>query len=130
MMLTDPEEVQAHRIGEDGVVDDVAHRLRMGDELAVAVLGEGSEGVESELDLCAVHVCHVRANAEEGGKIPCPCRVRAWSGGRGIGQPRTSHRQGAGKEKYGRISSAAGIKPNSHAVVCCVCVESCVVRGN
>ncbi len=55
MMLADADEVDPDGIGEDGLLDDVADDLRLGQAPAVRVDGDVAEGVEPEFEML-IHV--------------------------------------------------------------------------
>ncbi|SKZ44371.1 Uncharacterised protein [Mycobacteroides abscessus subsp. abscessus] len=50
MVFADPQEVDTDRIGEDGLVEYVADRLRVRDGVAGVVDSDVAERVESEFD--------------------------------------------------------------------------------
>nr|BFF16017.1 hypothetical protein GCM10025699_73200 [Microbacterium flavescens] len=57
MVLADADEVESDAIGEDGLLDEVADGLGVGDQRSGAVaaggaLGDVAEGVEAELEGC------------------------------------------------------------------------------
>ena len=54
MVLSNSEKVDADRIGEDRLVDDVADHLRMRQEAAVGTGGDVAEGIQPKLEM----LCH------------------------------------------------------------------------
>jgi hypothetical protein len=48
VVFTDPEEVHAHLVGKDTLLDNVADRLGVGEGAVVIVVGDIAEGVEAE----------------------------------------------------------------------------------
>ena len=49
-MLADAEEIDAHLVGADAFLDDVADDLRLMQRPSVRTLGDVTEGVESQFD--------------------------------------------------------------------------------
>ena len=61
-MLADAERIDADRVGEDALIDDIADDLGMGQRLAVGPDRHVSECIKSKFEfLC--HLCVCRADA-------------------------------------------------------------------